>query len=156
MKKSNGCDYEPRVVKSLKVGTRDEVISAHLESCADCRETARIVGFFQTNISREAAPQHLPTAGLVWWKAKLREKRRAATRAARPIFIARAVAVIISLLAAVGLLIYQPAFFAPLGAVINRIFDTLGQMAPTLFAGFLTLAVVLAAVVFTLRRWTSD
>ena len=156
MKKQNDCNFEPRVIKTLKAGPQDEEISAHLDSCADCRETAKIVSFFQANLQREPAPKNLPTAGLVWWKTKLREKRRVAERAAHPIFIAQTAAVVIALFAAVGLLIYQPEFFAPLGAVISRTFDTLGQMALTLFAGFLTFVIVSAAVVFTLRRWTSE
>lgn len=156
MKKSNGCDFEPRVVKFLKAGLPDDEISAHLNSCADCRETAKIVRFFQTNLPREVAPKNLPTAGLVWWKTKLREKRRAAEIAARPVSIAQTAAVTVASLAAIGLLIYQPEFFVPLGAVVSRTFETLGQMALTLFAGIIIFAVVSAAVIFTLHHWTSE
>ncbi len=156
MKKSNGCDFEPQVVKSLKAGLKDNEISAHLNSCADCRETAKIVSFFQTNLLRESAPKNLPTAGLVWWKTKLREKHRAANRAARPIFIAQTVAVAVALLAAIGLLIYQPEFFAPLADVLNQTLDTIGKMAFPLFAGISTLLIVSGFVILTLRRFMSE
>lgn len=156
MKKQKNCDFEQKVIKSLKAGLSEVEISAHLQACDDCRETAKILKFFQTNVRRESPPKNLPTAGLVWWKAKLREKRLAAEKAAQPIFIAQITAVVVAFAAVIGLLIYQPQFFAPLGTVLSRTFDAIGQMAFSLFAGIVTFAVISTLVILTMRRLTSD
>lgn len=152
MRKEINCDFEQKVIKSLKAGFKDEEISKHLQSCDDCRETAKIVGFFQTNLSREPQPRNLPTAGLVWWKAKLREKKLVAEKVAQPIFIAQIAAAIIGFFAVVGLLIYQPELFSPVAAAVSRTLDIIEQMAFSLFAGITTFAVISATIIFIMRR----
>lgn len=74
MKMQSGCDFESAVIKATKSGFVDEEIKAHIESCANCRETAKIVQFFQMNLIDEPPPKNLPVAGFVWWKYKLQEK----------------------------------------------------------------------------------
>lgn len=149
MKNRSGCNFESAVVKTLKSGAEVEEVSAHLETCADCRETAKVMRFFQRNLPKESAPKNLPAAGLVMWKFRLREKQRAAEQINRPLFIAQ-------IIAAVVLCVFLVWFLntdAVLSAALNRVFASLEQILALIIAGTLTFAVIAVTIIFTLRRF---
>ena len=149
MKLKNACEYENAVVKSLKSGASADEVSAHLEGCADCRETVCIVSFFQSNLKTESAPKNLPLPGLVWWKSRLREKQRAAAQIGQPILIVQFAAAIIF----GGLFVWLLdggwlGFLA-----LDRLFDSIDKIFVPLVAttaGFLFVCLIL---IFTLRRY---
>ena len=78
MSKQTACEFQSAVVKSVKSGIANDDANEHLKNCADCQETLKVARFFQMNLMKELPPLNLPAAGLIWWKAKLREKHRAA------------------------------------------------------------------------------
>lgn len=147
-----GCDYEPEVVKSLKSGFSNAEISEHLKSCNDCRETAKIVQFFQMIPAKEKTPQNIPSAGLIWWKAQLQKKRTANEKIGQPLMIAQTIAIGFVLFALIGCLIYQPAFFSSLENVLAQTFDAVAQVAAFLIIGGIAFALIVAVLGFTMSR----
>lgn len=149
MIKKNACEYEHAVVKSVKSGVSNAEVSAHLDGCDDCREAARIVLFFQSNLKNESTPKNLPTAGLLWWKSRLRERQRRAKSVGQPILIAQIVAAIFFGGVFVWLLNNGWLKFLAVGTLL----DSIDKIFVPLFAttaGFLFVCLIL---IFTLRRY---
>ena len=149
MLKKSVCEFESRVVAFVKFGAAAEETSAHLENCADCRETARGVSFFQTNLEKEFARPRLPAAGLIWWKSRLREKQRRAEQSIQPLFIVQSIAAVS--FGAMLVWMLGSDWFESLG--INRLLDSVERIflpAFALTAGFLLISVIL---IFGLRRY---
>lgn len=152
MTKKNACDYENAVVESLKSGIANNEISAHLQSCADCRETWRVVNFFQTNLTNEPSPGRLPAAGLIFWKARLREKQRAAERVGQPIFIANIIAAMLVGGVFVWLSGNDDLPFSTLGAAFERVAESMAQFVFPMIGGLLGFALVSFITVLLMRR----
>lgn len=151
MKVRTGCENEAAIVRSLKAGTATVEISAHLDACADCRETAKIARLFQTDIIAQSMPKAMPAAGLVWWKSEIRTKRRRAERAATPIFFVQGVAAVLVVATLVWLVLNpQYSFF---DAAFTRIFESMEQIMVHLVAGAIGFLLVCAALVLSLRRF---
>lgn len=143
------CEFERAVAESLKSGISDEKFSAHLSGCADCRDTARVISFFQKNLMNESPPKHLPVAGFIWWKSRLREKQQAAEKVGQPIFIVKIVAAFS--FGGIFLWLLNNGWLRFLA--LDRIFDSMDQIFVPLFAvsvGFLFVCLIL---IFTLRRY---
>lgn len=149
MRNQIACEYEHTVIKSFKSGFSTDEIKEHLRICADCQETARVVGFFQMNLIKESTPVNLPSAGLVWWKSRLREKQRAANRVNQPILIVQTVAVVIF----AGLLVwlFNNGWLGFLA--LDRILDSIDKVFVPLFAGTIGFLFVCLILIFTLRRY---
>ena len=92
------CEYEEQVVAALGAGQVPEQLSAHMECCAVCRDVKLV---FRLLESASAAQQdeETPTAaaGLIWWRARLYEKRALAARSVRPIRTVQIVAIVLAL-----------------------------------------------------------
>lgn len=156
MKKNSVCDFEKTIVKSVKAGLVGDEVSEHLEACADCRETAKIVRFFQRNLTLEAPPKPLPTAGFIWWKFQLNEKRRSIERVNQPISIAQTAAAVV-VLGMIGWLIFNRSAHLPsIATTFDRIFDSFEVIAVPFSIGVICLSFVCAGLVFTLRRLLPD
>ena len=151
MKKRTGCEYESAIVKSVKTRTATVETSAHLETCADCRETAKIVRLFQTDLIAQSMPKAIPAAGLIWWKSEIKTKRLRAERAAAPIFFvqAAAAALIVATLAWLALNLQSSFFDAP----FNRLFESMEQIMAYLVTGAVGFTLVCTALVLGLRRF---
>ena len=151
MKKRTGCGYGAAIVRSIKAGTTTREISAHLEKCADCQETAKIARLFQTDLIAQSMPKALPPAGLVWWKSEIKTKRLRAERATTPIFFVQTAAAVVFAATLVWLLLNpQFSFF---DAAFNRIFASLEQIMVHLVAGIIGFTLVCATLVLVLRRF---
>jgi hypothetical protein len=153
MNEQTSCEREQAVVKSLRTGFLSEAISAHLESCANCRETAAAVSFFQEALVDESQPKNMPAAGLIWWKSRLREKQKLAERVTQPIMIAQTAAALIACGAFIWL--WQMGVFASsaFGIALTRMFSSMEEMGLPLLAGFIFFIIVCATLGFTLRRF---
>jgi anti-sigma factor RsiW len=79
----------------------DSELRRHLAECEQCRDLALVVSALrgERNRSRREAPA--PTAGLVRWRAELRERQQAARRAAAPVTLVHAAALVAVLVLAV-------------------------------------------------------
>ena len=156
MSEKFGCSFEQTVVKSLKSGFVNEEISRHIKACADCRETAKVMQFFQANLVKESPPKNLPVAGLVWWKFKLREKQRRAEQIAQPILIARFVAVLVVFGTFIWLMQNNSAQFLSVQTAFSRVFASMEVIAAPLLTGAVCIAFVSAVLIFALRRFMPD
>jgi hypothetical protein len=152
MKKHLGCDFEQTVVKSLKSGFVTDEISEHIRACADCRETAKVMQFFQTNIMNEPLPKSLPAAGLVWWKFQMREKRLHTKRAAQPILIAQTVAAAVALVTIIWLMQNRSSYFSSIESALNRVFASMETIAVPFITGTICFALICTILVLALRR----
>lgn len=145
----NACEHERAVIESLNSGASADEISAHLAACADCRETARIVSFFQSNLKNEPVPKQLPTAGLVWWKSRLREKQHAARRARQPILIVQIIAAVVCAAAFVWL--YNNGFDRFLA--LDRLQNSADKIFFPVFAAVVCFLIICSTLIVTLRRY---
>lgn len=153
MKNQFACEYENVVVNSVKSGVQTEAIAEHLRACADCREAQKIALFFRTNLQNESSPPpNLPSAGLIWWKSRRREKQRHAEQINQPIFIAQ----IAAAAAAFGLIIWLFANGSLGFLSLDRVFDSLGQIFVPMFLGVGVLLFVCVFSVFILRRFLTE
>jgi hypothetical protein len=93
------CEYEEQVVAALGAGQVPEELAAHVEQCAVCREVKLVFRFLAT-ASEEKEETAASTAGLIWWRARLYEKRALAARSVTPIRTAQTVAIVLALVVA--------------------------------------------------------
>ena len=93
------CEYEEQVVAALGAGHVSEDLAAHVEQCAVCQEVKLVFRFLETASSvKEETPAS--AAGLIWWRARLYEKRALAARSVTPIRTAQTVAIVLVLVVA--------------------------------------------------------
>src|SRR5947209_20452750 len=77
------CGREFEVLECAATGAPGEELRAHIAACEPCRDlfdVARSVVDDRAVLMRDA---HLPSAGLVWWRANMRAQREAAQAAGR-------------------------------------------------------------------------
>jgi hypothetical protein len=153
MKINPDCRYEPIVIKSLKSGFLNEETNEHIESCANCREAAKVARFFQMNLTYEAKPVKLPAAGLIWWKSKLRQKQRAAEQISKPIIYVQIASGIIFIGAFVWLFNSGTLQSTPIDSAFGVIFNSLKQIIVTLIIGIFTVSLVGLAIIVGFRRF---
>jgi hypothetical protein len=90
------CEYEEQVVAALGAGQVPEELAAHVAQCAVCRDVQLVFRFLETaSAEREDAPAS--AAGLIWWRARLYEKRALAARSVGPIRTVQTVAIVLAL-----------------------------------------------------------
>jgi hypothetical protein len=94
------CPREADVVEAVAFDRLGEVQS-HLDECATCAELV-VVAMALRDDHRDACREaHVPSAGLVWWRATIRARADAARVAERPISVFEAIAAA----AAIGLMV---------------------------------------------------
>lgn len=150
MIKQKACELEPQTIKFVKSGFANDEISAHLHRCASCRETAKVVAFFQTNLKNETSA--LPAAGFVFWKSKIIEKRRLQERVAQPILAAQTAAAVTVFATALWFLISKPA---PLAAAFDAL-APVQSLAASLLVGVATFSLVCLLFALVLRRYFTE
>lgn len=108
--KNQTCKFEKSVVKESAQGNLNEKLALHVKECAACQETLKVADWMQ-NFAAAAPERALPTAGFLWWKAKIIEKQEAGKRAARPIVWTQTAAIFLVFAAAAWLVVkYQTKF----------------------------------------------
>ena len=153
MIKQTNCPSEQMVVKSAKSGFMSEEIIAHVQSCKDCRETVKIVQFFKENIINATPPKNLPSAGLIWWKSRLRNRQSAALRVTKPIYIAQCAGFISIFFTFLWFIYRGSTGFASLDSGFVRVLDSIEQVFFPLAIGLVFLTLISIALIFTLRRF---
>ena len=110
------CDREQEVVDALRSGrwmsAWGDELREHAENCEVCAEVAFAAQEFQreAELARTEFQQpgtRLPSAGLVWWKARLAARRAAEERAAAPMLWVERAASVLGTLTVVGLGIWK-------------------------------------------------
>jgi hypothetical protein len=101
------CRREKELLTTLRTGQWPQVcdpdLRAHIDSCSLCRDTVMLKAAFQSTLAatRSAAP--LDSPNLLWWRAQLRRRNAAMERLSRPVAGAHRFALVINILAALGL-----------------------------------------------------
>jgi hypothetical protein len=85
----------------------DRDLSKHIHTCPRCRQQVLLATAFQSDRARaiQAAPIHHP--GLIWWRAQLRRREQALRHVGRSTSTAHLFALVITIAAAVTLLLHQ-------------------------------------------------
>jgi len=156
MIKQTGCEFEPQTIRAVKSGFAGEEISAHLKCCAGCRETAKVVAFFQTNFVKETSPETLPAAGFLWWKSKIIEKRRREERVAQPILLAQIAAAAVFFATFLWFLVSQSAPSASLDSTFGRAVASIQVFIVPLAAAAICFAFICLLFVLALRHYFSE
>ncbi len=104
--KVDHCEQEADALEAVRSGRWPDAceaeLRAHVGQCAVCSEVVMVAELMRQGDAAACAEAHLPAPGLLWWKAQIRARRRAAERAAEPINLiasVTAVAVVLSLAA---------------------------------------------------------
>lgn len=99
------CDRSGDVVAAAMAGelssAADTELRRHLAGCESCRDLALVVSTLRVERDRSRRQAPAPSAGLVWWRAELRERQEAARRAAAPVTLVHAAALVAVLVVAV-------------------------------------------------------
>jgi hypothetical protein len=102
------CDRRVEIVRAARSGLWESPSSgelrAHAETCTDCREAALLAAALERERASAGEEVRLPDAGLVLWKARLRQRRAAEERAGEPVVYAERIARI-SAVVGVGVLV---------------------------------------------------
>jgi hypothetical protein len=93
------CEFEEQVVAALESGHVPEELAAHVDQCAVCQDVKLVFHFLET-ASAEKEDVQASAAGLIWWRARLYEKRALAARSVTPIRTVQITAIILGLVAA--------------------------------------------------------
>jgi len=108
------CRYETDVLAAVADGSWDHAtdeLKAHVMTCRTCSDLALVSQLLKTDHAAMVAEANVPSAGQVWWRAQVRARAEAAEAAARPLFVAQALACA----AVVGLLVALVTWLWPAG-----------------------------------------
>jgi hypothetical protein len=90
------CPFEDQVLAGIAAGDwperADETLRAHVAICPTCADLSMVGGLLRHDHAAALAEADVPSSGQVWWRAQVRARAEAQRAAARPIFIAQAVA----------------------------------------------------------------
>jgi hypothetical protein len=102
----------------------------HACTCPVCRDTVEVALAFREDRAAAILAARVPSAGLVWWRAEMRSRRDAVSKATRPIRIVESVAAGCAAAGALGLLVWfgLPALEALLWQPSIALFVVLGAL----------------------------
>jgi hypothetical protein len=105
------CHREQEVLDALRggrwAGPWGEEIRGHAAACPVCSEVVLVAQAIQRADRQAQAEVRLPSAGLVWWKARLAARRVAEERAIQPIALVERMAQCLGALTLLGLGFWQ-------------------------------------------------
>jgi hypothetical protein len=103
------CEREIEIVEAVTCGRwpagAGEDLQSHAGSCPVCSDVVRVAMALTNDRNDGLQLARVPSAGLVWWRAEMRARRDAVTKATRPIKIVEWTAVL-CVLAAAGVFLY--------------------------------------------------
>lgn len=90
------CDREQDVLDAVAAGRWpercDDDLRAHVNSCGVCADLADVAVAVVDDRETARSEAHIPSAGIVWWRAQLRAREDAARAAGRPVAFIQGVA----------------------------------------------------------------
>ena len=75
----------------------------HADVCESCREMVTMVAALRRERDRLRRGAAVPSAGLIWWRAQLRQRQQAALRATAPVTAVHAAALVAAVVLAIVL-----------------------------------------------------
>ncbi len=79
----------------------------HVTACRSCADLVLVTSAFQGARHNSIASAHLPSPGVLWWRAQLRRRNAAIERVGKPILFAQVFALSMILLLGLGLVVSQ-------------------------------------------------
>jgi hypothetical protein len=105
--KPHQCENESRVIEAVRTGRWDAALQQHVGQCEFCADAALAARVLNDMRAVDEAEARIPDAGLMWWKAQLLAKQRAAERATQPINFIERFAYVWAVVCAVGVCIWH-------------------------------------------------
>ncbi len=84
-----------------------EDLRAHVDQCRACSDLVLVTATFQSARAQSAAMPRLESPGALWWRAQLRRRNAAIERIGRPLLGAQIFAFAVTLVVAVGAIVWQ-------------------------------------------------
>ena len=107
------CDREQDELDAIAAGRWPErcndSLRAHVNACGVCADLADVAGAVVDDRETPWSEGHIPSAGIVWWRAQLRAREEAARAAGRPVAFIQGVAGSVALWLLVSLVRTLPA-----------------------------------------------
>jgi hypothetical protein len=107
----HACSHGKQIAEALKNGrwpdACDMELRTHAEACRTCSDLILVTQAFQRARVEPVPTARFDSAGLLWWRAQLRQRNVAVERVGRPVTLAQTFAVLINLLVAAGFLAWQ-------------------------------------------------
>ena len=85
------CRREAEVLEAVALD-RLHLVREHLDTCASCAEVATVARALRIDLEAGCREAHVPSAGVVWWRATIRARAEAARTVSQPITWAQGVA----------------------------------------------------------------
>ena len=102
------CDQEEAVATAARTGRLGDDLRAHASACPVCADVLLVTEFLLRQAAAASA-EPLPDPGLIWFKARIQARRRAAEKALQPIAVTEKLAWAGGVVAATALLAWiQP------------------------------------------------
>ena len=147
------CPREPELLDALARGFLGPEMEEHAASCPECGEARTVAAAFLDEKEIAVAEAPVPSAGTMWWRVRLRERREAEERARRSLLVGQAT----TLVAAVALLLALFGGHIASGLRAAAEAARIGSSLPAGLAGALVvgvgLALALAVVVTPIAGW---
>src|SRR5690242_15276102 len=82
-----------------------------MENCVVCRDVKLVFRFLESAATEQQEDPSASAAGLIWWRARLYEKRALAARSVKPIRTVQTIAIVLTLaMAAIFAVLAGPAW----------------------------------------------
>jgi hypothetical protein len=77
------CDRQGEVLQAVSSGRVGDELQSHIAGCAGCSDLLEVAAAIVDDRSALMREAHLPSSGLVWWRANMRARQQAARTAVR-------------------------------------------------------------------------
>lgn len=105
------CSRERDVVDMLHRGHWPQAcpdeLRGHVATCRRCSDLVLVTQGFQADRTQVQLKAQLPSAGALWWRAHLRRRNADLVRVSRPLFGAQVFALVVTLLAGLGVVSWE-------------------------------------------------
>ncbi len=105
------CAREKEIAELLRLGhwpaAASEELRAHVCDCLGCSDLVLVTQSFQQSRERTGTVVQVQSPGVLWWRAQLRRRNAAVERMNRPIVGAQIFAFAITVVLAVGFVVFQ-------------------------------------------------
>jgi hypothetical protein len=93
--KAAGCNREPEVFTAVTTGgwphQSSRELQGHVVECAVCADLVEVALLLAADHARGLEKSSVPSAGQVWWRARVRARAEARRAAERPMHIVQAI-----------------------------------------------------------------
>jgi hypothetical protein len=96
-------DVLAAITAGREPGLANEELRQHTDACESCREMVTVVSALRGERDRVRRSTTVPSAGLVWWRAQLRQRQQAALKATAPVTAVHAAAIVAAAVLAIVL-----------------------------------------------------